>query len=489
MTATSAALELDRRRTFTLTGWSVAGVGVIVALVVLQLWATATGYPLRVTSDLPTYLALLRGLALHPFSTQSPFLSTPGIASPHATPYMLGLALLWRSVAPAGQLTDPVAAGRFLGLIGIPVTLITLGMIALFSARIAGRRQGLLTIPVLLVLFGPAHVIWANDLTFNGFLYAGFYPQNVALALALGALLALRRRGRPSLLLAALLAGATMIVHPLTGTLLAGLAAADGCVVALRKQPGAHRCAFALGIGFLAAMAWPDYPLNQAMAQAGIPGAVVIALCAAAPGVTTLLAPLLPRQRLARIGSRAAGTMTSAKTVRWLAIAGAVLVWDLALWEVLLVAHPPADPLIHSNRLALYWGEDRWRWFLMFAAGAAGLSGLVKLAMRRQPLPLIWFAGCFGIALLGLIGLPVPVWWRFLLLGQVPLAIGTAVVLVETRVALTRWTLRPRSCSHSCSSWQRCSLSRRASPTSETRSNRRTGWAISFRAHPAGWRQ
>jgi hypothetical protein len=49
---------------------------------------------------------------------------------------------------------------------------------------------------VLLVLFGPAHVIWASDLSFNGFLYAGFYPQNVAIALALGALLALRGNGR-----------------------------------------------------------------------------------------------------------------------------------------------------------------------------------------------------------------------------------------------------------------------------------------------------
>ncbi len=78
----------------------------------------------------------------------------------------------------------------------------------------------------------------------------------------------------------------------------------------------------------------------------------------------------------------------------------------------------------------------------MFAAGAVGLSGLVRLALRRQPLPLIWFSGCFGIALLGLIGIPVPVWWRFLLLAQVPLAIGTAVILVEARAPVTRWTLR-----------------------------------------------
>ncbi len=342
MSATSATLRLDRRRTLALPWGLIGAAAVVVALVAMELWATATGYPLRVTSDLPTYLALLRGLALHPFAPQSPFLTTPGIASPHATPYMLALALLWRSFAPAGHLTDPVAAGRFLGMIGIPVTLLTLGMIVVFAARIAGRREGLLTIPVLLVMFGPAHVIWASDLTFNGFLYAGFYPQNVALALALGALLALRGRGWPSLLLATVLCGATMIVHPLTGTLLAGLAAADGCVLALRGGRGTHRAAFALGVGFVAGMAWPDYQLNQAMAQAGIPGAVVIALCAAAPGLTTLIAPLLPRRRLALLARRAGAVMTSRRTVGWLAIAGAVIVWDLALWEILLIAHPPS---------------------------------------------------------------------------------------------------------------------------------------------------
>ncbi len=115
-----------------------------------------------------------------------------------------------------------------------------------------------------------------------------------------------------------------------------------------------------------------------------------------------------------------------------------MIVAGLAVWTVILILSPPIDPLIHSNRLALYWSEDRWRWFLMFAAGASGLCGLVRLARRGEPLPLIWFGGCFGIALLGLAGLPVPVWWRFLLLGQIPLAIGTAIVLVDAKPSLPK---------------------------------------------------
>ena len=222
-----------------------------------------------------------------------------------------------------------------------------------------------------------------------------------------------------------------MVVHPLTGTILAGLAATDGCIRAAAGRPGAYRSSFALTVGFLAALAWPDYELNEAMAQSGVPGAAVIAAAALAPRIASYVRPLARGARLRRCGSAAARVLTSRRTLGWLALAGLLVVWDLALWEVMLILNPPHDPLIHSNRLALYWGEDRWRWFLMYAAGATGIGGLVRLAARGRPLPLLWFSGYLGIALAGAAGLPVPVWWRFLLLAQVPLAIGVGVVLVE----------------------------------------------------------
>jgi len=432
MSATSSAVAIERRLRWSLSTAAVAAIALVGGLVALQLWAIHVSYPLRVTSDVPTYLALLRAMAAHPLAPQSPFLDTTGIATPHATPYMLALALLWRAVAPAGHATDPLDAGRFLGFVGIPVSLATLAMIAFYASRIAGRRQGLLTIPVLLVLFGPAHVIWATDLSFNGFLYSGFYPENVALALALAALLALRGRGRPSLVLATVLTAWTMVESPLIGALLAGLAAADGCLRAVRAEPGTYRSSAALIFGFILGMAWPAYQLNQGMAESGVPGSVLVAGCAAAPALAAMLVPLLRgRVELSRRAHKIAAALTGPRALVWLSYAGAVIVWDLAVWEVLLILQPSSDPLIHSNHLALYWGEDRWRWFFMLGAGTVGLAGLIRLARRGHALPLIWFCGCFGIALLGLVGLPVPVWWRFLLLCQVPLAIGTAAVLLE----------------------------------------------------------
>jgi hypothetical protein len=397
-------------------------------------------YPLRVTSDVPTYLALIRSMVADPIGAQSPFLVTGGVASPHATPYVWLLAKLWAATAPGKHLNDPVAIGHFLGLVGIPVALATLGMIWWYAASLTSGRKGLLAVAVVLVMFGPANVIWANDLTFHAFLYAGFYPQNVAIATALGALIALRYKGPISLALAALLAGATMIVHPLTGEILAGLAAADGCLRAARGERGTYRASFALAIGFLAGTAWPDYKLNLAMGEAGIPGSVIVAACALAPRAAAIAAFLARRFRNESLATNrlkarihaAETALTSRRAILIAAAAGAAIVAAFAIWEVALILTPPSDPLIHSNRLAVYWGEHRWRWFLMMlGGGATGIPGLVRLARTRTVLPLMWFAGAYGLALAGQLGLPVPVWWRFLLYGQIPLAIGVAVVLAE----------------------------------------------------------
>src|SRR5207248_2146348 len=84
--------------------------------------------------------------------------------------------------------------------------------------------------------------------------------------------------------------------------------------------------------------------------------------------------------------------------------------------------------------------EDRWRWPLMFAAGSAGLAGLARLALRGRGLPLAWFAGCYAFGVAGAAGMQLPLWWRFLLFCQIPLALGTAVVLAEARPGpLRRW--------------------------------------------------
>jgi hypothetical protein len=98
---------------------------------------------------------------------------------------------------------------------------------------------------------------------------------------------------------------------------------------------------------------------------------------------------------------------------------------------VWLFTHPSHDPLVHSNHLSLYWVEDRWRWPLMYAAGAVGAAGLCRLAARGKPLPLLWAVGCLGIGTAGAAGMAVPLWWRFLLFAQAPLALGAATWIAE----------------------------------------------------------
>src|SRR5262249_30424426 len=81
----------------------------------LAIWARGTDYALRVTSDTPTFLALIRDMAEHPFAAQSPFLAG-GAATQHATPYMQALAFLWSAV---GNSYAPTAVAGFLAVVGM----------------------------------------------------------------------------------------------------------------------------------------------------------------------------------------------------------------------------------------------------------------------------------------------------------------------------------------------------------------------------------
>jgi len=425
----SSLADVERRQVTLPHPDTVLHIGVSAFLLValgLALWARSVDYALRVTSDTPTFLALVAGMAERPFSGESPFLDAD-VATQHATPYIQALAFAWRVFG--GPSASPAALGGFLALAGIVVFGLTLLCVFLYVRRLAGARAAWLSIPVLLGVFGPPHVIWASDLSLHGALYAGFFPQNVAMGTLLLTLLALERRSRESLVAAALLASLTMLVHPFTGVLLCVLATAESCRLAIRRDGSFVRVPVALGAGFVLGSLWPAFSLDRAFAETGVTGIVFVGLCVAAPfGAPRMAAHDLWARSASRL-ERLAARVDSADTIFRLAVAGAVGTAAVALWELALVHSPPEE----SARLAVYWVDDRWRWPLLLVAGTVGIAGLARLARRGLIVPGLWFAGCFGIGALGAVGLPLPVWYRFLLLCQVPLAIGVAVVVAESR--------------------------------------------------------
>jgi hypothetical protein len=397
------------------------------ALLGFVLWGAGQDYSRRVTSDTPTFVALLSQMGDRPFAKQSPFVANEDVATPHATPYMQALAFIWRAVD--GDIRNPSGAARFLTLIGLGVFGFTLFAVFLYTRRLAGDTAAWLAIPVLLTLFGPPHVIWASDLTLHGALYAPFFPQNLALAFALLALLALGARSRLTLAAACVLVAATMLVHPFTGVLLALLATADSIRLAIRDGRAYGRGPVALAVGYGLGMLWPVYSLDHALAETRLPGFVFVPMCAAAPFVARLIARRWRGETVLRPLGAFAGLLVRRRTVLGLAIAGAVGTAAVAAWEWLLVANPPDN----SSRMAIYWVDERWRWPLLLVAGTAGLAGLAALARRGRVLPAVWFAGCFALGAAGAAGLDIPVWYRFVLFCQVPLAIGVAVVLADRR--------------------------------------------------------
>ena len=401
-------------------------IALLVVILALAVWARAVDYPLRVTSDTPTFVTLLKDMADHPFAAQSPFL-VGGTGTQHATPYMQGLAFLAR--ATGVDVEAPASAGRYLALVGIFVFAFALACVFVYARRRAGSTAAWASIPVLLTLFGPPHVIWASDLTLHGALYAGFFPQTLAIGTLLLTLLLLERRTILSLGGACALAATTMLVHPFTGVLLAVVATTEACRLAAARDRAAARAPIALTAGFAVGMLWPAYSLDRAFAETGLRGVVFIGLCAVAPLGALAIGPLVVGRSVARIVARMCSWLASSRVAFRLAIAGAVGTVLVAAWELLLVAMPPAE----SARLAIYWVDDRWRWPLLLVGGLVGLSGLARLAQRGQAGPALWFAGCFSIGTLGAIGLPLPVWYRFLLLCQIPLAVGVAAVVAGGR--------------------------------------------------------
>jgi hypothetical protein len=330
-------------------GWLAVRAAVLVFLAGLgafALWAGATDYGLRVTSDTPTFIALLEELARRPFAPQSPFLAHGDVATQHATPYMQALALLYEHF---GVGDGPVAVGRFLASSGLAVFAATLVALFAFARRYAGELTAWLSLPAVLLVFGPPHVIWASDMTLHGALYAGYYPQLTALALLLATLLLIDYSTYGSLALACVTAGATMVIHPLTGIVLCGLAVAESLPYAYRREVGYARASLVLAAGFVLGLAWPAYSLDRAFSESGLRGLLLVPVLCAVPFVVRV-APRVPLPRFGRL----ADALCSRASAVVLAAVGLVGTITLALWAIELMGRPNPDPLVRSNRLALY---------------------------------------------------------------------------------------------------------------------------------------
>ena len=399
------------------------GVGALVTVLLgLELWARQNNYGLRVVSDTPTYVALLYRLAVHPLHAVNPYFATG--SSSHGTPDLQLVALIWRALHGTTTV-DPVAAYRLLALAGLAGTLLALHAVFVWVRTQAGSRAAWISVPVLLALLGPAHVIWAGDLSLNGFLYAGYYAQTIALAFALYTLSVLDRpldkRTAYRLPFACVLVALTLLVHPFTGVVLIALVTVRSCHLGLTHRREWWLGPIALAAGFALASAWPVYPIAAAVAASGLPAGMLLLVALAAPWAAHRLAEQLPLPRLDRLPE------FPARVTTWLAWAGFIGVAVLAEWQFLLLYDGGA------NRLGVYWDVALGRWSFLFAGGVVGIAGLYVLARRGRMLPAAWFVGAYVLGVAGAFGASIPLWYRILLFAQVPLALGVALVAAETR--------------------------------------------------------
>jgi hypothetical protein len=309
------------------------GLSVVGIVLVLEWLAMRVHYGLRVVADTPTYIALMREMALHPLHPPSPFLATShSVNVAHATPDLQLAALVWRGFAAVGvaphNMVDAIGAYRLLAFKGALTTVLLAHATFVWMRSLAGRRVAWLGLAVLPAIWGPALVIFAGDLSFHGFMYASNHSETLAIALSLYALVALDRRFTGSnVVLGQVAVAAVMVTHPFTGVRLAALAAGLGAARAVRGDDWRLPPVALIG-GFALASLWPMYDVSAAMWIAGLNGlavVVVLALVPVAAASTKTMYARLSRIRLA--------ALESGRAVSSFALLGALVVAGVAVRE------------------------------------------------------------------------------------------------------------------------------------------------------------
>jgi hypothetical protein len=425
-------------------GWAAAlsCAASVACLLALEVVAIFNRYEVRVTSDTPTFIALLRDLAVHPFHQASVFFGTPGTDSIHASPYMQALALIWRACAPAGHLQDPLAIARFLAIVTIPVTIFVLVALYAYVSSLAGRRAGLFAVPALLLAFGPVSVTFASDMSLGGFLATGYFPTTFAMGLILAALVALRHRGFPASLAAMALIALTITSDPFNGVIICILAIIAASCASLSEPSEATRIPCILTGAFLLAQSWHLFSTFGSFAASDLPVPLVIVLAFAIPRLWLRAQPFL-RRRLAVVLAWRPGETSE----RRLAFLGAYACALIAIWGVYTMRHwPAAFPILRSFRLGFYWNDARDRWLLLLLPGVCAVIGLWRLGRRGHMDAGLWLvlflaAGLVGAAIHLSTQIEVPLYDRFILLAQLPIAVGLGAYLAHPKSHLAAWVV------------------------------------------------
>lgn len=238
----------------------VAGVVLVVYTVVGVINLSCAG----TYADFWEHLAFMRAFALNPFHPGNPYSLSP-FPFQHHSPYHLFWGLACR-----GLDLDPFSIAPFIGAVNVGFFVVA---VRLFADRIVGDRR--FALPFLLALL----FLWWLPWEWSGFYNFGLlhltaiYPYRFALPLSLVAISLYPGRSTAAFLGFALAAGATVLIHALTGSFLMVSFAVIALVEAWNGRSARHL--IWLGppvIGFALALFWPYFPLLDMIWVAGASG-------------------------------------------------------------------------------------------------------------------------------------------------------------------------------------------------------------------------
>lgn len=271
---------------------------------------------------------------------------------------------------------------------------------------------------------------WAGNISLHGLTYQFYFPQFFGISLLLFILWLNEQHANGVARILPLVFSFNLVLmlsHPLTGLLSLFLTLFRLAV--LTNQPISEKLRTYISLAILpavATVAWPFYPVYLTFKSTRSYELILLML----GGVLALLF-LTKRESLGRRLDWLTGNYKGVKNI--------VFYFTIvALAYVLYNLHGLPDYFRY---------KDVSIWWFAYLPLMGGLAAFFYPEVRKRPLLLllwVWGSGCMMGYLLGLAGLPVKVYWRFLLLAKIPLAILVAYTWANTEMP-SKFSLRVKT--------------------------------------------
>jgi hypothetical protein len=420
----AGSLQASKKRTNTKFQRPEKYWGLLVLVLALTISLTAVFYSLKtnyyLNDDLPGHVAVVKEFTKYPGTDyKNPFIANTGRPDLHAGPYYFMVFIIYKIVSIKSNIslygldtTTSTVLVSFI-LVGIFNVIFFLSSFYILCKTISRNLIFIIAALIALLLIPDIPLIrWAGNISLHGITYQFYYPQFFAISLLLFQLWLAEKYAELSkpkiFVLLMCLSYVLFLSHLLTGLISLMLILLRLCIFnnfKLKQRLQIYASFLALPI--IAIFTWPAFPVHAALKSTHTYLLLALLYVAILPGILYQLIKQrqTPKNKINRIQYH--------EIVAYLSII--IICWIFT----------------YKINLPLYFRfNDVNMWWLVFLPFYPALLLFLNSKIRNNKLLDVlglWAFGGILIYFLGVIGGPIKVYWRFLLLAKIPLALLLAL--------------------------------------------------------------